>query len=874
MAKLGPLTREEMMQVWAAAVDKNYRAPLEDAGDGNGLEVYSQTAEQLARVSKAIDVTTQALYILPHSGQTNDPASGEQKATVTLAIARTKLIEHPLLLAAGTFVVEEETTDFGPNGPQTVHPGRLYVTTEDLVFHPGEMGPLPVACEAAIPGWSYNNPLPGTITHPVQVGSGFTRERATIVAPNYAFASIASEARGLLATINEADTLVPEHVGQYAILIAGANMGLLTRLAFFSAPPNPATHTGTVFAFDIIHAVAGTAFAGTFAVGEVVDIAGGTGFGVVLKATDSGGVRTLTFRFVAGTPVVAAAALLGVSSGATLTVAQTLATPVYASEAPIGGIGGAHWRVLDWTGDWGLVVANDAQPQGGKLGILDELGNERALSRAPRETDEAYRVRVATLADVVSPNAIKRALSRALGSIVPWVFRESGQALLPGAFFDGGNEAPDVAPGRANADTYDVDVFIYTGFQLSGAFLFQEACVVEDLAETYAAKGFVGGITAPSGPLQELTLIKRDGRPIAGGSYRVRGLSSGAIFQTIGVSVPATADARRFRRWLDYEQFRGYFVVEVARLGIGEFGWAYDVGRINAYDAGPSLAFFDGYPHGNSAIYLRAHQSVDQARAGGVGFHFEQTPQTFPTDLGSTPLVPRTMFGSDLVRWYYETYDGAGAWKDETGHFTTTQSDPTAQPAATTLPNGRPALSFDGTDGLQASPDDHALVIDAFKPWIMWGIASAGTIADFTAMMAQRYSTATSQGWNMGGSWDPGINGRIGFAGRSSINYGPGSYDNSIPHSIVVVGRWQAPQGFARIYVDGIDQGEVGMIFGMTSPDGPLSIGAGMLATTFAMQSFFTGLLANMGIAARETPFTTSEVSGLNRYLRWYGGTP
>ncbi len=614
MAKLGPLTRDELMLVWAAAVDKNYRRPLQDAGDGNGLEVYSQAAEQLARVSEAIDTSTQALYILPHSGQTAEPAGGERKATVALTITRHALVNFPLLLAAGSFIVEEQTTDADPSGPIVVTTGRKYITTEDLVFHPGEMGPLVVDAEAEHAGWGYNNPLAGTLSAPVQVGSGFTRTRATLVAPDLAHASVLSPARGLLKTVNEADTFVPEHVGQSAIFISGLNAGHVVRVMSYEATPDPATSTGSVIAFDVLHAVDATVFAGAFVVGEVVNIAAGGGFGVVLKASDAGGIRTVTFRFVAGAPVAVGAALLGATSGATLTTRTVLAGPVYVAEAPIAGIGGAEWRVLDWLGDWGLEIANAARPSGGRLGVLDELGAERDLGRASGEQDDNYRQRIATLADVVSPNALKRSLSRALGSI-PWVFREVGSIDLRGFFYDSATD---------DGDAYDSEVYVFTGVVASGVFRLHEPCVLVDVTSNVAALGYfgrlVGGVT--------LTFIVRPGsRPFAGTGWRVRGLVSGAIFTTTNIVVPASNADRRFRRVFDYEQFRAFFLAEVARLGMGEFGFAYDSGPTNAYDVGGA---FDGFPAEAASLYLRAYQALDQARAGGVGFILEQTPAVIP----------------------------------------------------------------------------------------------------------------------------------------------------------------------------------------------------------------------------------------------------
>lgn len=619
--KKGPVTRDELMAVWAAAVDSNYRLPLQEAGDGHGLEIYSQAATQLARVSESIDRTTQALYILPHSGQTDEPARGEAKATVTLSVRRLALTEHVLYLAPGSFIVAEETTDYGENGPVTVQPGRKYITTEPLVFCPGEAGPFDVAAEAEYPGWSYNNPLPNTITLPVQPGAGFERDRATVVAPDFATSSTQLPAKGQIRTVNEADTFVPEHVGRYVSFVSGANAGLIARVLAFAAPPDPSTFTGSIVDIDVIHSVDGTTFAGTFQDGEEVTWDAGASSGILLVSRTTSGVKRLAFRFAKGTAIGVGDVVTGTLSGATLTVRVVLAAPMYTSE-----VAGASWRVLDWQASWGIEITNNASPEGGRLGILDAIGDERDLQRATNEEDDTYRVRVATLADVVSPNALKRALSRALGAL-PWVFREVGQELLPGCFYDGTLEAASPTPGREDCDAYDTDVYVYEGLQTSGTFQFQEPCTVIDDDGFFAARGYVGRVTAPSPTLQTLTLIRRPGgRPIAGGTYTVRGDASGATFRTLTVTVPPTVSERRMRRIFDYEQFRAFFLVEVPRLSVGEFGMAFDAGLANAYDVG----FTDGFAAGMANIYRRAYQALDQARAGGVGFDLEQAEAAFP----------------------------------------------------------------------------------------------------------------------------------------------------------------------------------------------------------------------------------------------------
>jgi len=81
---------------------------------------------------------------------------------------------------------------------------------------------------------------------------------------------------------------------------------------------------------------------------------------------------------------------------------------------------------------------------------------------------------------------------------------------------------------------------------------------------------------------------------------------------------------QRFLLGLDYTEFRAFFLLEVPRLGLGEFGFAYDIGAANAYDAAPYLVFMDGYPATAAQIYKSLWNAIYGGKAGGVGFDFVQ----------------------------------------------------------------------------------------------------------------------------------------------------------------------------------------------------------------------------------------------------------
>jgi hypothetical protein len=658
----GPLTRADLQAIWEGAVDRAYREPFLAAGEGEGLEAHSQLWELLARASTAIDVTTQEMFISPWSGQTNPPAAGEAKATVDLTFTRSKRTEQPLVLGVG-FVVDEVQTDWGPNGGVMVRTGRRYTLTEAAIFHPGEMGPVTVAAQAERPGHGYNNPLPGSLSGIPQPGAAFENDEATIVEVAFPAPMVGVPGTGArydLITANEADTPIPDHVGQYVIITGGtANVGRIGRAVSFAPPDLSVTPAiGSTVQLALDQDFESTSFSGTFVVGETVRInnPGLLGYGVVVGERIVGGVKKLLF--VITSSVVAASytgtiAATGLLSGALATVANFTYLPrFYTAE-----VGTVAWRVLTWGGDWGLEVTNEASPTGGRLGMLDELGNERGINRGPGEQDDSYRQRVREIADVVTPNAIKRTLNRTLGTL-PWCFREVGMSELRGWYFDG-----DLGPvgGLSNTaltvagkdDAYDTDCVLFggaTGMTYdagllsaydSGAYLsfyggwgdgvfsaipianYNEPAVVEDTSNNVYMRGYFGRLLPGPSSTIILVFIRTSGRlPSSTAGLRVRGLISGATFNLVSSSVPATAIERRWRTYFDYAEFRAFFLVGLPRLSAGEFGFPYDGGSIttNAYDAAPYSAFYDGFPVVASEIYRRVYDALDSVRAGGVFF--------------------------------------------------------------------------------------------------------------------------------------------------------------------------------------------------------------------------------------------------------------
>jgi hypothetical protein len=583
----GALSKEDLLAVWKGSVDPEYAKSLEIAGEGAGYEIPSHSAETWSRISQAIERSTQALYILPWSGQTYEPAGGAAKATVTLTFARTKFIERPLVLGAGIIFVEEETTDFGDDGSVTVRTGRRYTLTEDLVFHPGERGPFNVAAIAEKPGWGYNYPLADTLVAVTQVGDEFTNNAASIDATSQPASLSGIHSSVKMTAENQPDMPIPEHIGQYILIKEGTNAGKVARIIAFTKPDST-SNIGSAIDLEIVTSLQGTV-TGTFEVGETIEFGSGIGFGRVL------GIRgnKITIALHNGTTN---ATIAGLSSGATM----TSSTVIYGPDAFSDETATAAWRILQWPGDFGLTVTNSASPAGGRLGLLDAIGDDRGIRRATSESDDVYRLRVAAVADTVAPNAIRRALNRTLGGIA-WRFLEVGHAELPGFFFD-------------VDDAYDYDTIAFTG-TVTGTFTFQEPVVLETTATGQIwLNGWFGRLDG-----SVVTFIRRDGTlPTTLTGLRLRGTKSGATLTALTLAVPsAQFPNKRYNVWLDYEQFRAFFIIEIIGLAFGEFGAAYDV---HPFDAFGSDGFFDGFPYLAADVYKRVRQAMEDVHAGGVGF--------------------------------------------------------------------------------------------------------------------------------------------------------------------------------------------------------------------------------------------------------------
>jgi hypothetical protein len=661
-AKVGALTQSDLQAIWEGACDSSFTAPLEAAGEGLGFEAYTQMFAQFARASVAVDVTTQAMYILPWSGQSNPPAPRANNATVALTFARStssQYLSFPLVIAAGTTFVAEETTDWSdPDNPAgvTVVTGRRYLVTQTLVFPPGDVGPYTVQATAEFPGYGYNNPaaqyttagnvvVPGTIRLMVQQGTQYSHDRASLfLTPPGAPLSIPAGSTTLpqaavatLVAVNEPDMFLPTHVGQYVLMTAGANTGQVGRITGYLAPGTVAPASAITLAYDQAFEVSGVS--GTFSPGEVLQIkSAGVVFilGIVVKVLPGSapGISRVVYTLQVGSILpFPGNTLLGSSSSATATITTILqaydwvaAGVVPPNPAAMAG-SGECWQILDWAIDLGLTVTNLAQPQNGTSAMLDELAYERGMYASTGESAASFRQRVASPSDTVSPAAIQRVITRALGG-VKGEFLDT-QTGLDGFFFD-----------RTDAlgCFFDTCCLVMTATLTTTTT--GQPILWEDAGGLLVAGGFLGRTSALTF-VNQVVLVLRGGPQnalplretwVSGDQFVDPATRAFAGIST--VLAPTCLTSMRFQVLLDYAEFRGHFLVGVPPSDAGDPGFYFgpDPVATGLHEGGffdlpaASANYFDGAPFGAYAVWAQVWKEVARVHEGGVSWDLVVDP--------------------------------------------------------------------------------------------------------------------------------------------------------------------------------------------------------------------------------------------------------
>lgn len=587
--KTGPYTDAELLDYLKSILDPIYLQPLLELGEGSGLEVLTQMVAQMVRTSQAVDRMMEALFIKPWSGQSDEPAAGGGRASVDIDFLRgDALVGRELCLVPGV-IIEEVTTDMADNAGVEVATGRRFITSDYLVFHPGDPGRKRNTTVAEREGYSFNNVFPNTLTSIVQIGAGLTNRRATVVTGTYVHR---------LEVFASPDVVVPEHVGQYIQFVSGSNAGAIRRVVGYGRANG--VHGGVALLAKTAVLQVG-AVVGTYALGEMVLVGAGLVGAQVLGHSGS----SLILERVEGV-ILVGDTVTGLDGGATSTI-----TAIDQDPALVAEVGTAEWRVMPWS-DFGLTCWNRAAPTGGAAPVLDELGAERDIPRSPGEPDESYRARVANLPDNISPNAIRRICNRIFAKYgVGVCLREVGLELFRGILCEGDPTSIDAAHSYA----YDMDHITVTGV-VTGTF-FEGELVTQTDPTTGAVATARICLTPPPTPTPT-GICDVQGTFILGTD--IIGSVSGASMTVIALT-GGLRPQDRFKLNLDYTEFRAFFLLGLPPLELGDFGFAYDIG-LGAYDLSGTayMTFYDGWPVTTAQLYQAIWNAVDKAKAAGVGF--------------------------------------------------------------------------------------------------------------------------------------------------------------------------------------------------------------------------------------------------------------
>ena len=198
-------TKAALLEIWRRIFPRDYTIPIEIQANGQGFDVPSQQAAQLARTSDAVNTTAGAYYIASHSSQTAPPGAAAVRAVATLRIHRAPPAGVDLTLAQGTeFVAVLRSPNDGRDVDQ-----EHYRLVQDYLFPAGVLY-VDVTVEDVRVGYQGNTRL-GTINRFALRGTATVQ--AAVLAGNQ------------LSDNGSADRLTEAMIGQFVRFISGPNAG-------------------------------------------------------------------------------------------------------------------------------------------------------------------------------------------------------------------------------------------------------------------------------------------------------------------------------------------------------------------------------------------------------------------------------------------------------------------------------------------------------------------------------------------------------------------------------------------------------------------------------------------------------------------------
>jgi len=220
------ITREELVAIWRRDMDPEYTEGLERGVDGRGMDVINAMAAVFERASGAVQDSTQAFYLKPHSTQLEKPASVAEVSVGSIEIYRRQLLGGDIELKAGDVLVVRWQDTEG----DWVDGVELELST-DVTIPPATEGPTPVNVRTLRPGPQGNTPA-GRVCVFVQRG------RATVPLLGAAFGVIGDSAE---VGGDIPDLFTEDMVGRYFRFTDATNASLPAYRILTFTPAVPAT---------------------------------------------------------------------------------------------------------------------------------------------------------------------------------------------------------------------------------------------------------------------------------------------------------------------------------------------------------------------------------------------------------------------------------------------------------------------------------------------------------------------------------------------------------------------------------------------------------------------------------------------------------
>jgi hypothetical protein len=222
------LTRDELLDIWRSVMPESYTIPLEEENDGRGFDVIVACAAVWERVAAAVETSTQAMYLLPHSSQTAPESAGEAQATGNVALTRSAPTDGPINLKEGDKLSVELATLEGT----TIFEIGLELAV-DVALAAGSTAPVTVAARAERPGYQGN-------VEDTQGRSVVFLRRTTATMQNV----VSTAANVLTSDGGDGDQFDEGMIDAFVVFTGGVNLGTYPRRVLSFNSPRSVTVDG------------------------------------------------------------------------------------------------------------------------------------------------------------------------------------------------------------------------------------------------------------------------------------------------------------------------------------------------------------------------------------------------------------------------------------------------------------------------------------------------------------------------------------------------------------------------------------------------------------------------------------------------------